>query len=204
MKILSTILFLILSLAGHTAWSAPQPVVQLTGTVDAALNVLYADSCAHLTTAQKQAKVRSLLEERYDLNILIRRAMGRNWKLLQADEQARVSDLIKQLIVKSYVEGLNGQARPDISYGEVIQVDDKRLELPSTIVLGEKTFHLLYRLGRLESGWQLYDIVAEDISVVSNYRQQFDDHFRKANGAQLIEKLEELLNREGLNDGIKL
>jgi phospholipid transport system substrate-binding protein len=144
------------------------------------------------------------LEERYDLNVLIRRAMGRNWKLLEVDEQGRVTDLIMQLIVKTYVEGLDGKTRPEISYGEVVQVTDKRLEVPSTIVLEEKTFNVLYRLGRLKSGWQIYDIVAEDISVVSNYRQQFDDHFRKGNGAQLIEKLEELLNKEELNEGIIL
>ena len=204
MKYFSAIFLLFLTLAGQSALGTEQPVDRLNATVDAALNVLYADSCGHLTAEQKQAKVRSVLEERYDLSILIRRSMGRNWKLLKVEEQGRVSDLIKQLIVKAYVEGLNGKARPVVSYGEVIQVSEKRLEVPSTIVLGDKTFNLLYRLGRLKSGWQIYDIVAEDLSVVSNYRQQFDDHFRKANGAQLIEKLEQLLNQEGLNEGIKL
>ena len=58
---------------------------------------------------------------------------------------------------------------------------------------------MVYRLGRLQSGWQIYDIVGEDISMVSNYRQQFDDHFRKGNGQQLIEKLEDLLNEGELN-----
>jgi phospholipid transport system substrate-binding protein len=204
MKYFSALVFLIFTLAGQSALGAEQPFDRLSGTVDAALNVLYADSSGQLSVAQKQAKVRSVLEEHYDLTILIRRSMGRNWKLLKLEEQARVSDLIKQLIVKSYVEGLNGKERPAVSYGEVIQVSDKRLEVPSTIVLGDKTFNLLYRLGRLKSGWQIYDIVAEDISVVSNYRQQFDDHFRKANGAQLIEKLEELLNQEELNESIEL
>jgi phospholipid transport system substrate-binding protein len=51
----------------------------------------------------------------------------------------------------------------------------------------------------LKTGWQIYDIVAEDISMVSNYRQQFDDHFREENGARLIEKLEKLLKKEVLD-----
>ena len=63
---------------------------------------------------------------------------------------------------------------------------------------------MVYRFGRLKTGWQIYDIVAEDISIVSNYRQQFDDHFRKQNGAQLIEKLEKLLKQEGLDASTKL
>ena len=204
MKYWSSIVWLIVSLSGHVAVAGEQAVAQLTGAVDAALDALYADGSEQMSSAQKQAKVRAVFEQSYDLTILIRRSMGRNWKRLEADQQARVSELIKQLIVKSYVEGLDGQARPQVSYGDVLQVSAKRLEVPSTIVLGEKTFHLLYRLGRLKSGWQIYDIVAEDISVVSNYRQQFDDHFRKSNGAQLIEKLEQLLNQQGLNEAIKL
>jgi len=51
----------------------------------------------------------------------------------------------------------------------------------------------------LKTGWEIYDIVAEDISIVSNYRQQLDDHFRKENGARLIEKLEKLLEQEELD-----
>ena len=204
MKYWSSIVLLIVSLSGHVAVAGEQAVAQLTGAVDAALDALYADGSEQMSSAQKQAKVRAVFEQSYDLTILIRRSMGRNWKRLEADQHARVSELIKQLIVKSYVEGLDGQARPLGSYGDVLQVSAKRLEVPSTIVLGEKTFHLLYRLGRLKSGWQIYDIVAEDISVVSNYRQQFDDHFRKSNGAQLIDKLEQLLNQQGLNEAIKL
>jgi phospholipid transport system substrate-binding protein len=56
----------------------------------------------------------------------------------------------------------------------------------------------------MQSGWEIYDIVAEDISVVSNYRQQFDDHFRQGNGAELIKKLKDLLGREELDATIEL
>ncbi|MEZ7843721.1 MAG: ABC transporter substrate-binding protein, partial [Opitutales bacterium] len=82
----------------------------------------------------------------------------------------------------------------------VIEVTSKRIEVPVVISFPSgKTFNVLYRLGLLKTGWQIYDIVAEDISIVSNYRQQFDDHFRKGNGAQLIEKLEKLLKQEELD-----
>ena len=74
------------------------------------------------------------------------------------------------------------------------------MEIPSTIKLGETVYSVLYRLGRMRSGWQIYDIVAEDISVVSNYRQQIDDHFRKGNGRELIEILTKRLTSEDLDE----
>jgi ABC-type transporter MlaC component len=61
-------------------------------------------------------------------------------------------------------------------------------------------FNIVYRFGRLKTGWQLYDILAEDISVVSNYRQQIDDHFHNGNGAELIEKLRKMLEDEQLDN----
>jgi phospholipid transport system substrate-binding protein len=55
-------------------------------------------------------------------------------------------------------------------------------------------YQLTYRFGRLQSGWQIYDILAEGISMVANYRQQIDDHFRNDNAQALVKKLDELLN----------
>ena len=173
---------------------------KLATTMEATLDVMYLDAYKDYTSAQQQDAVRAIVEDQYDLEVLIRRAMARNWSLLTADEQMQVRNLIDQLIVKSFVEGMAGKDRPILDCGAVIEVTSKRIEVPVVISFPSgKTFNVLYRLGLLKTGWQIYDIVAEDISIVSNYRQQFDDHFRKGNGAQLIEKLEKLLGQEELD-----
>jgi phospholipid transport system substrate-binding protein len=199
MKLIYT--FCILSLFGlGGALHASKPQVErLSETVEAALDVVYGDCCVNATLAEKQQKVRELLESRYDFSVLLRRAIGRNWNLMSEGEQVQVLDLVERLVVKAYVESLDGKVRPEVSFEKPLSISDKRMEIPSTIVVDGKPIYVLYRMGLMESGWQIYDIVAEGISVVSNYRQQFDDHFRKGNGAELIVKLEELLNK---NDNI--
>lgn len=178
---------------------------KLSATMTAALDLVYLDEYKDYTNQQRQVAVRELLESNYDLEVIIRRAMARNWNLLTEEQQVQVRDLIDRLIVKSFVEGIEGKARPMLACDHVIQVTDKRMEIPVVISFPEgETYNVLYRFGRLKTGWQIYDIVAEDISIVSNYRQQFDDHFRKHNGAQLIEKLEKLLQEEGLSVSTKL
>jgi len=170
---------------------------KLSATMDAALNVIYMPHYEAYSLDQKQAEVRKILENNYDLEVVIRRSVSRNWNLLTVEQQVKIRNLIDRLIVKSFVEGLEGQARPVVLCGEVVEVTNKRIEIPVVInFAGGNSLNILYRLGRLKTGWQIYDIVAEDISIVSNYRQQFDDHFRKGNGAQLIEKLEKLLKQE--------
>ena len=59
--------------------------------------------------------------------------------------------------------------------------------------LDNQKFYVLYRLGLTRTGWQIYDIVVEGISIVSNYRQQFADHFRRGTPEELIKKLENMV-----------
>jgi ABC-type transporter MlaC component len=173
---------------------------KLQTTMEATLDIMYLDAYKDYTNAQRQDAVRAILEGKYDLEVLIRRAMARNWSLLTADEQMQVRNLIDQLIVKSFVEGMAGKDRPILDCGAVIELSSKRIEVPVVISFPSgKTFNVLYRFGLLKTGWEIYDIVAEDISIVSNYRQQLDDHFRKENGALLIKKLEKLLEQEKLD-----
>jgi len=173
---------------------------KLATTMEATLDIMYLDAYKDYTSTQRQDAIRAIVEGKYDLEVLIRRAMARNWTLLSADEQMQVRNLIDQLIVKSFVEGMVGKGRPILDCGAVIEVSSKRIEVPVVISFPSgKTFNVLYRFGFLKTGWEIYDIVAEDISIVSNYRQQFDDHFRKENGARLIEKLEKLLEQEELD-----
>lgn len=198
-------LFIFLLLGFFTALSAePTPRETLITTVDKALDVVYGDCCVETTLEHKQQKVRELLEAKYDVTVLIRRAIGRNWKLMNEREQGQVIELVKQLVVKTYVKGLNGKDRPEVTFSDTVQVSEKRLEVPSIVVLDGKTIYVTYRMGRMKTGWEIFDIVAEDISIVSNYRQQFDDHFRKGTGAELVAKLEELLQKDDLDENIKL
>ena len=184
--------------------AAVKPADKLVQTVHGALDVVYGDCCVASSLEEKQSKVRELIESNYDMTVLIRRAIGRNWNQMNANEQTKVLELVKQLVIKAYVKGMNGKSRPEITFDKTIQVSPNRIEIPSVIVLDGKPIRVLYRMGMMGADWQLFDIVAEDISVVSNYRQQFDDHFRKGSGADLITKLEELLQKDDLDENVKL
>ncbi|TVP80242.1 MAG: ABC transporter substrate-binding protein [Puniceicoccaceae bacterium] len=168
---------------------------KLQATIDGALDVIYSAENADKSVEEKETQVREVIESSYDLNVIIRRAIGRNWRLMNEVEQTEVLELVKQLVVRSYVKGMDGKSRPEISLGRVTELSDKRIEIDSSIRLDGKTYNLVYRLGRMPSGWQIYDIVAENISVVSNFRQQLDDHFRNSDATKLIERLNELLEK---------
>jgi len=207
MKMIRSLLSLSFFLLGclpliHASESAEAE--RLKAVIMKSLDVIHSDAGTSLSETDKQSRVRSLIEQEYDLSVIIRRAIGRNWRLMEADEQERVLELVKQLIIKAFVNALDGSAYPEFSMGEVIGISDKRLEIPSSVKFEGTHYKILFRLGKMRTGWQIYDIVAEDISVVANYRQQIDDHFKNGTGVDLINKLEDLLTKEDLDENIQL
>ena len=194
--------FLLLFAAALPLFGAESdPAEKLRSTVRSALDVVYAEG---YSAEERKAEVLDVLEANYDLGVIIRRAMGRNWRLLDESQQDEVMGLIKRLVAKTFVDNLNGTERPEVSFGEVVRITDRRLEIPSTVQAGGQSYQVLYRMGRLRSGWQIYDIVAEDISLVSNYREQLDDHFRSGDGEELLDKLKALLEKETLDEPVAI
>jgi len=203
MNAFRVITFFFLTLSATVVYAAEDPADKLQTTVETAIETFYGECCADQTTEEKRARVYAALEESYDLEVMIRYSIGRNWKRMKPAEQIRVVELIKQLVVKAYTDGIDGKARPEVSFGET-RLDGNRAEVPSVVILDGKSINVLYRMASRENGWQIYDIVVEDISVGQNFRHQFDDHFRRNNAKELIAKLEELLKKDKLDEEVKI
>ena len=205
MKFLSYKAYLVLGLLLVVSVSAQElQKEKLQGMIDASLDVIYSQTHASLSANEKQAQVRQKLESSYDLDVMIRYAIGKNWRRMNKTEQLEVLELVKQLVLKAYVIGLEGKDRPTITFGELTEIGKARIEIESTMVLDAKTYYILYRLRQMDSGWQIYDIVAENVSMSSNYRGQIDDHFRKESAADLIARLKDLLAKDEINEDTKI
>jgi phospholipid transport system substrate-binding protein len=197
--------FLVLGLLLGPSVSAQEAQKEkLQGMIDVTLDVIYSDTHSSLSANEKQAQVREKIESSYDLDVMIRYAIGKNWRRMNKREQLEVLELVKQLVLKAYVIGLEGKDRPSVTFGELTEIGKARIEIESTMVLDAKTYYLLYRLRQMNSGWQIYDIVAENVSMSSNYRGQIDDHFRKGSGADLIARLKDLLAKDEINEDTKI
>ncbi|MAV85047.1 MAG: hypothetical protein CML11_04465 [Puniceicoccaceae bacterium] len=205
MKFLSYKAYLVLGLLLVVSVSAQElQKEKLQGMIDATLDVIYSQTHASLSANEKQALVREKIESSYDLDVMIRYAIGKNWRRMNEQEQLEVLELVKQLVLKAYVTGLEGKDRPSVTFGELTEIGKARIEIESTMVLDMKTYYILYRLRQMDSGWQIYDIVAENVSMSSNYRGQIDDHFRKGSGADLIARLKDLLAKDEINEDTKI
>ena len=179
------------------------PLNKLQIAVSEVLEILYSEESA-LDAEAKERAILNALGQHYDLNVIIRRSIGRNSQKIDPTHQDETLALIKQLVVRAYVDGMKAVSKPKVAFSNTSYRSPKRAEVATEVVLGGQSVRLVYRFGLMNSGWQIYDILIENISLVVTYRSQFDAFFIKHQSDTLLTKLKELLTNENLGQSLPL
>jgi phospholipid transport system substrate-binding protein len=135
-------------------------------------------------------RVRPVLEKYFDFEYTTRSAIGPGWRQFTPEQQQKSVQLFTSLVIRTYVDRFKPTSRPEIAWGTPATPADKRREIPSTITYENEQYSVLYKLRETAQGWRLYDVVAENVSMVANYRAQFEEIFRKGGAEAVLRALE--------------
>jgi phospholipid transport system substrate-binding protein len=144
-----------------------------------------------------QKKISAIFDETLDYPALAEASLGSEWAARSDDEKKEFSDLLKQLVRKSYEKNLKKTADYDIEYvGE--EALDNGLFLVKTKAKphgpsNEDPIELNYKLGQKDGAWKIRDIVTEGVSLVGSYRSQFVKIIKKDGFPKLIQKMKDKL-----------
>mgnify|MGYP006244384957 CR=1 FL=1 len=89
------------------------PAIQIKEISANVLGILYSDS------KNIENEILAYLSDNYNLDIIIRRTLGRNWNKINPEHQKRVVTLIKRLVLRAYIDGMLGKMKPDIKYADL-------------------------------------------------------------------------------------
>jgi phospholipid transport system substrate-binding protein len=136
----------------------------------------------------------TLVDKHFAFGTTTRLAIGPAWRDFTPEQQARVTELFSRLIIRTYAARVTGDTQPEITFGQPVELKAGRIEVPTTTVTGGQSYSVAYRLecdrAATAAGWRVYDVVAEGISLISNYRSQFDPLVKKSGAPGLIATLE--------------
>ena len=138
---------------------------------------------------ERRAAVRRIADEIFDFTELARRSLARYWQPLSEPERSEFVALFADLLERSYVSKIELYGGEKILYaGE--RVDGDLATVSTRIITKNGTevpvdYHLLRHGGR----WMIYDVNIEGISLVSNYRTQFNKIIRSDGYESLVEKM---------------
>jgi len=190
LKYLIGILVIIFALAGEARpLAAGPPTEAVRGSINKVIQILQDESLKQPGKAQER---RLLLEkvvgERFSYEEMSKRALSAHWQNLNDKERQEFVDLFKSFLSNSYADRITGYS------GEQVQYLNERLEqgyaeVRTRVVSGKTEIPLDYRMLTKDGDWRIYDVVIDGVSLVKNYRGQFDKIIRTSSYADLVEKL---------------
>ncbi len=171
------------------AATEPTPTAMLQSAVEEILTVAYLAGGPGAPDTLV-ARMRPILDRTMDFESITRRAIGPGWRQFSAAERTRAVELFTALIVRTYAGRFTGGGRPTIEYKTAIATDPERWEVPTHVSRDGSSHEIIYRIEKRADGWRIYDIVAEGVSFVANYRSQFGALFQKGGAAAVLRALE--------------
>jgi phospholipid transport system substrate-binding protein len=128
--------------------------------------------------------------ELFDFNEIARRALGQHWKGVSPGEQHEFVQLFTDVLDRAFIASVDGYASENVVLlGEAI--DGAWAQVRTRIIPTKgAAISIDYRLHKGNARWAVYDVVVSDhVSLVANYRSQFDAVIRASSFAQLLERM---------------
>jgi phospholipid transport system substrate-binding protein len=120
---------------------------------------------------------------------MAKRSLGRNWRDRTPEERDRFVALFRELLENSYLGKIESYQGEVIRYGkETVEGPYAKVE---TLVVTRKGLEIPVEYRMLAEGgrYRIYDVVIEGISLVNNYRSQFNSILQKSSFGELMDKL---------------
>jgi phospholipid transport system substrate-binding protein len=158
-------------------------------TVDEVLTVLRDKS---RSTEERIRSLEKIVYGRFDLYVMSRLVLARNWKRFSEAQKEQYVSEFKQYLTNSYGNRIERYDQQEVEIIGEREEPRGDVVVQTKIVGGEFEGALVdYRLRKTDSEWRVIDVVIEGISMVSNYRDQFKSIVSSGGPELLLEKLKE-------------
>ncbi|KAB1442735.1 MlaC/ttg2D family ABC transporter substrate-binding protein [Pseudodesulfovibrio senegalensis] len=135
-------------------------------------------------------KLSSMADDYFAFEQLTMRAVGRPWLKMPAELQEKLVASFRKLLELTYLKQIRQYDDEKVVYKREMVKGSKAMVL-TDVVAKDKVFSVNYKLVKLDGRWYVYDIIGEGISLVKNYRSQFNEILHDSDTAGLIDRINE-------------
>jgi phospholipid transport system substrate-binding protein len=169
---------------------AGAPLDQIQTNVNKVLDVLRDPKLkAESEKKIKKEKLEAIYEQMFDEVELSRRTLGGNWTKLNAPQQQEFTQLYRQVLEKAYIDKILSYTNEKIVFPKENMLASNQAEVQTKVITSSKEIPIFYKVIQKNGTWKVYDVVVENVSLVQNYRSQFNDILAKNTPDQLLEIL---------------
>ena len=145
--------------------------------------------------AGDQARIKEVVESKllpnFDFERITALAMGRNWRQATPEQQKQLIDQFRALLVRTYSGALT-QYRDQVMDYKPLRADANATEVTvrtEVVRQGQAPVQIDYSMAKSPSGWKVYDVIVGGVSLVTNYRDEFNEQIKNGGVDGLIKTL---------------
>ncbi len=138
---------------------------------------------------KRNRMVREAVDERFNWEEMSRRTLARYWRDRTDDEKKEFIDLFGKLLERTYLDQVEGYSGEKVIYLSETVDGDYAIVRVKIITKKDTEIPVKYRLKKKGNDWFVYDVIIEGVSLVNNYRTQFNTIIVRYKYKGLIKRL---------------
>lgn len=197
MKKLFCIILVCTLFAASAAFADPQqsPQERVKEGADRLIKILSESDIADQTRhAEKIKELRDVADQYIDFRLVTMYAIGRPWKDMSDQLRTDLTEAFVQLLERTYLTRIPTYEGQGVQYKSE-QIKGKKARVVTEIIDKEKKIVVEFRLRIIHKQWMIYDVVAEGVSLVSNYRSQFSQILNEGTGEDLLKRIQDQVKK---------
>lgn len=168
-----------------------KPIEALRGPLDAALAIL--QDPRYRSGSEKEAqkeKLWGLIRQVFDFEGITMLAVGQDWKRFSPEQRKEFTDVFTTKLGNSYLNKIQGNFNNEkVEFLSEEFLSGSKARVKTKIIREVDSIPVDYSVRPVDGVWRIYDVVIEGVSLVRNYRSQFNDILSKDTPAVLIERV---------------
>jgi len=176
---------------------AGEPTEMIRKATDRIIAILTDPSLEGLEkAAERKRLVREAVSDQFNRREMARRTLARHWQKRTEEERKEFIDLYGKLLEQTYLDRVEGYSGEKVFY-EGAEVDGKYAVVKAKILTAQATeIAVEYRLKKTSDDWLVYDVSIEGVSLVNNYRNQFNSIIVRSSYKDFIKKLKAKVEKQ--------
>jgi phospholipid transport system substrate-binding protein len=176
----------------HPSAAATEAAQQVKQTVDRVLAIVNDPALkGDAKAAERRQKLKEVIGARFDFAEMAKRSLGAQWQKRSPPEQKEFVEVFTELLEGSYVDKIESYSGEKVRF--VNDRQEKDYAEVGTKIINNKgeEFSVDYRLYNANGDWKVSDVIIENISLVNNYRAQFNRVLARSSYGELLETMKQ-------------
>ena len=181
-----------LSMLSAVAFGQVAPDAQVKAVTSEVTALLKADPSIPNSPTKLASVIEGKLAPNFNFTRMAQLAMGRNWAKASPEQQQALTGEFKNLLVRTYSGALSNYRNNSVDFKPVrMQPTDTDVTVKTLVQSGGSPIPIDYSMEKVGDSWKAYDVIVGGVSLVTNYREEFNNIVRDAGVDGLIKQLQQ-------------